>query len=240
MYVPILRRENAQPMYASTIGLIRCPNRLRRAVVFGALATSALMAIGPASAADAPSRADMGPEALVKSVSSEVLDAIRADPALRNGDFDRLQKLIDEKVMPYVDFERMTRLSVGRGWRTATPEQRDALMREFRTLLVHTYSGALSKVTDHRVKMLPLRASPTDTDVLVRSEVAPSAGDPIQLDYRLEKTSAGWKIYDMTILGVSLVENYRDQFESEISQYGIDGLIKALSDHNKQLAAGKS
>jgi phospholipid transport system substrate-binding protein len=201
------------------------------------VAAASIIAVSPALAADASSRAEMAPDALVQSVSSEVLDSIRADPALHSGDINRLQKLIDEKVAPYVDFERMTRLSVGRGWRSATPEQRQALMREFRTLLVRTYSGALSRVTDHQVKMRPFRAEPTDTDVLVRTQVAPSNGDPIQLDYRLEKTDAGWKIYDVSILGVSLVENFRNEFVSQINQNGVEGLIKALSDRNRQLAA---
>src|SRR6267154_2162520 len=152
------------------------------AALAGALAAAAILAAraAPAAESEAGSRAQMAPEALVQSVSTEVLDAIRSDPALHGGNVERLQKLIDDKVAPYVDFERMTRLSVGRGWRTATPEQRQALMREFRTLLVRTYSGALSHVTDHQIKMRPFRAQPTDTEVVVRSQVAPSAGDPIQ------------------------------------------------------------
>jgi phospholipid transport system substrate-binding protein len=215
---------------------------LRRAVVIGGWASVAMLAGRPAFAADAVSRADMPPDKLVQSVSTEVLDRIKSDPALHKGDFDKLQKLIDEKVAPYVDFERMTRLAVGRGWRDATPEQREALIREFRTLLVRTYSGAMSRVTDHQVKMRPFRAEPGDTDVIVRTQVAPSNGDAIALDYRLEKTDGGWKIYDVTILGVSLVENFRNSFASEISQGGVDRLIKVLTERNKQLAAsnGKS
>jgi phospholipid transport system substrate-binding protein len=215
---------------------------LRRAILFGALSAAAIVAVRPARSADAVSRAEMGPDALVESVSIEVLDAIKADPTLRNGNFDRLQKLIDDKIAPHVDFEKMTRLSVGPGWRQASPEQRQELIREFRTYVVRTYSGALSKVTDHKVKMRPSRAQPTDTDVMVRTLVAPSNGDPIQLDYRLQKSDAGWKIYDVTILGVSLVETFRNSFASVINQSGVDGLIKALGDRNRQLAAssGKS
>jgi phospholipid transport system substrate-binding protein len=227
-----------KPMLNSCLILKRRRSRLHHAIVSGAWCAAAIFAVHAATAADAASRAAMAPDALVQSVSSEVLDDIRADPALHNGNVERLQKLIDEKVAPYVDFERMTRLSVGRGWRTATAEQKEALMREFRTLLVRTYSGALSRVTDHQVKMRPFRAQPTDVDVVVRTQVAPSAGDPIQLDYRLEKTDAGWKIYDVNILGVSLVENFRNEFASQINQSGVDGLIKALADRNKQLAAG--
>jgi phospholipid transport system substrate-binding protein len=178
----------------------------------------------------------MAPEALVESVSKEVLGDIKADPALRTGNFDKLQKLIDDKVAPYVDFEQMTRLSVGRGWREATADQKQSLMREFRTYVVRTYSGALSKVTDHQVKMRPFKGTPADTEVLVRTQVAPTNGDPIDLDYRLEKTDAGWKIYDVTILGVSMVQTFRTSFASEVDKGGIDGLIKALADRNKQLA----
>jgi phospholipid transport system substrate-binding protein len=127
----------------------------------------------------------------------------------------------------------MTRLAVGRGWRQATPEQRQALSREFRTLLVRTYSGAMSQVQEHQVKMLPFRPTSPD-DVVVRTQVVAPKGDPIQLDYRLEKTPAGWKIYDVNVLGVWLVENYKNSFASEINQNGIDGLIKSLSERNRQ------
>jgi phospholipid transport system substrate-binding protein len=211
---------------------------LRRAIVFSAVAGAAILLGHRAAATEAVSRGDMSPDALVESVSTEVLDSIKADPALRNGDFNKLQRLIDDKVAPYVDFERMTRLSVGPGWRGATPEQRQALMREFRIYVVRTYSGALSRVTDHKVKMRPFKAQAGDADVMVRTLVAPSNGDPIQLDYRLEKTDSGWKIYDVTILGVSMVETFRNSFASEVNQNGVDGLIKALADRNKQLAAG--
>jgi phospholipid transport system substrate-binding protein len=210
---------------------------VRRAIIVAASAGVAVMMARPAAAADPASRAGMAPDALVQSVSTEVLDSIKADAALRNGDFDKLQKLIDDKIAPYVDFDRMTRLSVGHGWRSATAEQREALIREFRTYVLRTYSGALSRVTDHQVKMKPFKGLPTDTDVIVRTLIAPSAGDPIQLDYRLEKTDSGWKIYDVTILGVSMVETFRNAFATEVNQNGVDGLIKALADRNKQLAA---
>jgi phospholipid transport system substrate-binding protein len=207
-----------------------------------AMAT-ALLAAGSASAqapAAAPSATAIAPpEALVRDLSNEVLATIKADKALASGDVNRVQKLIDEKILPYVDFQKMTQLAVGRGWRQATPEQRAALTREFRTLLVRTYSGALSQVTDHQVQLRPFRAQPTDTDVLVRTSVVASRGDPIQLDYRLEKTDAGWKIYDVNILGVWLVENYKTQFASQINTGGVDGLIKTLTDRNKQLEQGK-
>jgi len=201
----------------------------------------ALLAAGAASA-QAPAAAksaSVAPDVLVRDLSNEVLATIKADKALASGDTNRVQALVDEKILPYVDFQKMTQLAVGRGWRQATPEQRAALTREFRTLLVRTYSGALSQVTDHQVQLRPFRAQPADTDVLVRTSVVASRGDPIQLDYRLEKTEAGWKIYDVNILGVWLVENYRTQFASQINAGGIDGLVKTLTDRNKQLEQGK-
>jgi phospholipid transport system substrate-binding protein len=179
------------------------------------------------------------PDAMVRDLSNEVLGAIKADKALKSGDTARVQKLVDEKILPYVDFEKMTRLAVGRGWRQATPEQRAALTREFRTLLVRTYSGALSQVTDHQVQLRPFRAQPNESDVMVRTNIVASRGDPIQLDYRLEKTSAGWKIYDVNILGVWLVENYKSQFASEINANGVEGLIKSLTERNRELDGTK-
>ena len=207
------------------------------------LAAGTVSAQAPAAAAAAPSSSAMpassaAPDVLVRDLSNEVLATIKADKALASGDVNRVQKLVDEKILPYVEFEKMTRLAVGRGWRQATPEQRAALTREFRTLLVRTYSGALSQVTDHKVELRPFRAQPADTDVVVRTNVVASRGDPIQLDYRLEKTDAGWKIYDVNILGVWLVENYKTQFASQINAGGVDGLIKTLTDRNRQLEQG--
>jgi phospholipid transport system substrate-binding protein len=184
--------------------------------------------------------ATSAPDAMVRDLSNEVLNAIKADKALKSGDTGRVQKLVDEKVLPYTDFQKMTQLSVGPGWRNATPEQRSALTREFRTLLVRTYSGALSQVSDHKVELRPFRAQPTDTDVIVRTQVVASRGDPIQLDYRLEKADGGWKIYDINILGVWLVENYKSQFSSQVNSSGIDGLIKTLTERNSQLAQKKA
>ncbi|MBA2547034.1 MAG: ABC transporter substrate-binding protein [Burkholderiaceae bacterium] len=208
--------------------------RFTRGLLFS-LATSALIATS--SHAQAPAAA---PDAMVRDLSNEVLNAIKADKALKSGDANRVQQLVDQKVLPYTDFQKMTQLSVGPGWRTATPEQRTALTREFRTLLVRTYSGALAQVSDHKVELRPFRAQPTDTDVIVRTQVVASRGDPIQLDYRLEKGDGGWKIYDINILGVWLVENYKSQFSSQVNSVGIDGLIKTLSERNAQLAGKKA
>ncbi|HTT10417.1 MAG TPA: ABC transporter substrate-binding protein [Burkholderiaceae bacterium] len=193
--------------------------------------------VAPAAAATAPDL-NAAPDELVRKLSTEVLASIKSDPALQNGDLPKLQQLVDERILPYVNFEKMTQLAVGRGWRQATPEQRQALSREFRTLLVRTYAGAMSQVRDHQVKMLPFRPGNPD-DVVVRTQIVAPRGDPIQLDYRLEKTAAGWKIYDVNVLGVWLVENYKNSFASEINQSGIDGLIKALTERNKQFEAAK-
>lgn len=218
------------------MSLLKMVKSLIKSLAIGA----ALLAAGSASAqAPAAAPSVTAPEALVRDLSNEVLATIKADKALASGDVNRVQKLIDEKILPYVDFQKMTQLAVGRGWRQATPEQRAALTREFRALLVRTYSGALSQVTDHKVELRPFRAQPADTDVLVRTSVVASRGDPIQLDYRLEKTDAGWKIYDVNILGVWMVENYKAQFASQINAGGVDGLIKTLTDRNKQLEQGK-
>ena len=209
---------------------MRFPRSLLLALTASTLFVSATQAQTPAST----------PDAMVRDLSNEVLNAIKADKALKSGDTNRVQKLVDEKVLPYTDFQKMTQLSVGPGWRNATPEQRAALTREFRTLLVRTYSGALSQVSDHKVELRPFRAQPTDTDVIVRTQVVASRGDPIQLDYRLEKTDGGWKIYDINILGVWLVENYKSQFSSQVNAGGVDGLIKTLTERNSQLAQKKA
>jgi len=187
----------------------------------------------PADADAAKSDANAAPDQLVRQLSTDVLDSIKKDKSLQSGDLAKLQQLVDEKILPYVNFDKMTQLAVGRGWRQATPEQRQALSREFRTLLVRTYAGAMSQVREHQVKMLPYRPGSPD-DVVVRTQIVAPRGDPIQLDYRLEKTGAGWKIYDVNVLGVWLVENYKNSFASEINQGGIDGLIKSLSERNKQ------
>jgi phospholipid transport system substrate-binding protein len=179
------------------------------------------------------------PDALVKRVSADVLAAIKADPAIQAGDVNRITALVDSKIMPNVNFERMTASAVGRYWRQATPEQQKQLQDEFKTLLVRTYSGALGEVKDQSVTYRPMRSKPEDTEVVVRSEVR-GKGEPIQLDYRMEKTPTGWKIYDLNVLGVWLVETYRTQFAQEIGAKGIDGLIASLVQRNKSNTAKAS
>ena len=179
--------------------------------------------------------ADEAPDAMVKRLSTEVLDTIRADKAIQAGDMNRIVALVDAKIMPNVNFQRMTASAVGPVWRQATPEQRKRLQEEFKTLLVRTYAGALSQVTDQTIAFKPMRAAPEDKEVVVRSEIK-GRGDPIQLDYRLEKTPGeglGWKIYNLNVLGVWLVETYRSQFAQEISTKGLDGLIATLAERNK-------
>jgi phospholipid transport system substrate-binding protein len=179
--------------------------------------------------------ADEAPDALVRRLSEQTLAAIKADPALRGGDINRIIALVDGRIMPNVNFQRMTAQAVGPAWRQASPEQRRRLQEEFKTLLVRTYSGALWQVSDETIVVRPLRASPSDTEVLVRTEIR-GRGDPIQLEYRLEKTpgdGAGWKIFNLNVLGVWLVETYRSQFAQEINAKGIDGLIATLSERNR-------
>jgi len=179
--------------------------------------------------------ADESPDALIKRTTSEVLDSIKSDKAIQGGDVVKIIALVDSKVMPNVNFIRMTASAVGRNWRQATPDQQKRLQDEFKTLLVFTYSGALAQVKDQTVSVKPLRASPADTEVQVRTEII-GRGDPIQLDYRMEKTPSGWKIYDLNVLGFWLVETYRTQFAQEISAKGVDGLIAALALRNKSNA----
>ncbi len=179
------------------------------------------------------------PDALVKRISSDVLASVKADPAIQAGDVNRIVALVDSKILPSVNFTRMTSSAVGRFWRQATPEQQKQLQDEFKILLVRTYSGALGEVKDQTVTFKPMRSKPEDTEVVVRSEVR-GKGEPIQLDYRMEKTSSGWKIYDINVLGVWLVETYRTQFAQEINAKGIDGLIASLVQRNKSNVAKTS
>ena len=185
----------------------------------------------------AQAQAGQAPDALVKTVSTDVLESVKADKSIQSGDLKKVIALVDQKVMPYVDFQRMTSSAVGRYWRQATPEQQKRLQDEFKLLLVRTYSGALSQVNQEQtIELKPMRSQPADTEVVVRTEIR-GKGDPIQLDYRLEKASDTWKIYDVNVMGVWLVENYRNSFAQEIGANGIDGLIAKLAERNKSAAA---
>lgn len=200
---------------------------------------AAVLATAMAGAWPLAHAADEAPDALMKRLSDEVLGIIKTDKLVQSGNVDRIMQVVDSKIMPNVNFQRMTASAVGPAWRQATPEQRQRLQEEFKLLLVRTYAGALSQVNDESVVIKPLRAQPTDTDVIVRSEIR-GRGEPIQLEYRLEKTpgqGAGWKIYNLNVLGVWLVETYRSQFAEQVNAKGIDGLIATMAERNKANAA---
>ena len=178
---------------------------------------------------------DEAPDAFVKRISADVVESIRADKTVRTGDLSSIVRLVEVKVMPNLNFQRMTASAVGPSWRNATPAQQAKLQEEFQTLLVRTYSGAIAQVNDQVIVVKPLRYAPEDTELVVRTEIK-GRGDPIQLDYRLEKTpgqGAGWKIFNLNVLGVWLVDTYRGQFAQEINVRGIDGLIATLAERNR-------
>ena len=175
------------------------------------------------------------PDALIERVGGLLMDRIKGDPSLRSGDINRIMVLVDDHLMPHVNFTRMTASAVGRFWRQATPEQRQRLQEEFKLLLIRTYSGALNQVTDQTLFMRPSRFSPNDTEVVVRSELR-GRGEPIPIDYRLERTSDGWKVFDVNVAGFWLVDTYRGQFTQEINARGIDGLIATLTERNRAAA----
>ena len=196
------------------------------------LAGAAFLSVIPARAADE------APDVLIKRLSTDVLSSIKSDKGIQSGDISHIVALVDEKIIPNVNFQRMTASAVGPQWSKATPEQQKRLQDEFKILLVRTYSGALAQVSDQTIAVKPLRAAPEDKEVIVRTEVK-GRGDPIQLDYRLEKTpgqGSGWQIYNLNVLGVWLVETYRSQFGEVINAKGIDGLISTLSERNKSNA----
>jgi len=204
-----------------------------------ALAALVLLA-GAGGWSAAPAQTVISPDALVRQISTEVIDSVKADKEIQAGSLTRIIALVDAKVMPHVNFQRMTAIAVGRAWRTATPEQQRRLLEEFNTLLVRTYSGALTQVKDQTVQLKPLRAGADDLEVVVRTEVK-GKGDPIQLDYRLEKTPGGWKIYDVNVLGVWLADtSFKSQFAPIVANAGIDGLIGNLAELNRKAAAARN
>jgi len=178
------------------------------------------------------------PDVLIKMVVTDVMTSVKADPDIQKGNIPKIVELVEKKIVPYTDMRRTTEMAMGPNWKKATTEQQNQLVIEFKNLLIRTYSGALSQLRDQTVQFKTLRAAPEDNEVVVKTVVL-GRGDPVPLDYRLEKTDKGWKVYDMNILGVWLVEAYRNQFTNQISQNGIDGLVKFLQDRNKQLASAK-
>jgi len=196
-----------------------------------------LLAAATALQVAAPARAEEAPDALVKRVAQDVLATIKADPLIQAGNEARIREVIETKLLPNFDFARMTALAMGKNWRSATPEQQKRLTDEFRGLLVRTYSGALNQYRNETVEYKPLRMNPGDTEVMVRTAVQRAAGTPVQIDYGMEKKADSWKCYDVVVAGVSLVTNYRDEFNAQITNGGIDGLIRTLADRNRGVAA---
>ena len=201
----------------------------RRTLAKLCICTGALLAIG--------ARAEEAPDAMILRMSNGVLDAVRADPAIQEGDLRKVLLLVDELVMPNVNFRRMTASALGRHWRQATAEQQQRLEAEFKMLLIRSYAGALTQVKDQTVQLKPMRTEPGGEEVVVRSEVV-GKGAPVELDYRLERTTGTWKIYDINVLGLWMVDNYRSSFAQEISASGIDGLIAKLAERNRAAAVG--
>ena len=205
-------------------------NRFLSRRSFSTLALIAAVALGMSGAARA---AEEPADAFIKRVSSDILDSIKADKTIHNGDVNKIITLVDQRVMPNVNFLRMTASAVGPTWRQATPEQQKRLQEEFKILLVRTYSGALGQVSDQTIVVKPLRAAADDKEVMVKTEVR-GKGEPIQLDYRVEKSADGaWKVYNMNVMGIWLVENYKTQFAQEINAKGVEGLIASLAERNK-------
>ncbi len=177
------------------------------------------------------------PDELIRSIATAVLDEVKADRTLQTGDIERLNSLLDRRIMPHVNFQRMTALAVGRFWRSATSDQQKVLMTEFRRLLLLTYADAVRQVSDTSIQMKPSRARPEDDEVVVRTALVRPGKEPIQLEYRLERIPGGWRIFDINVLGLWLVENYRTQFAQVIGASGIDGLIQSMKEKNTSLAS---
>ena len=210
---------------------------LTRATAALAIALLGSMTLSPAAWA-----ADDSADAFIKRLSTDLLDTVKADKTILSGDINKISVLVDQRVMPNLNFQRMTASAVGPGWRQATPEQQKRLQEEFKALLVRTYAGAVNQVSDQSVVVKPSRAAPEDKEFIVRTEVR-GKGDPIQLDYRVEKAPeapSGWRIYNLNVMGVWLVDNYRTQFAQEINAKGVDGLIASLAERNKSNSVRKA
>jgi len=189
--------------------------------------------------APAPARAQEAPDVLAKRVTDEVLAVLRTDKDIQAGSTAKVVDLVEKKVLPHFDFARMTRLAVGANWRQASPEQQKSLVNEFRTLLVHTYASTFIAYRNQTIEYRPLRMEPADTETTVRSQILQQGGKPVTVDYRMAKDGGAWKVYDVVVADLSLVQNYRGSFESEVRRGGIDGLVRALADKNRQLSGQK-
>ena len=211
-------------------GATRCGGRLIRRA--RAVMVYAVLVVQAATAQE------LTPDVLVRTVTEGVISVIKQDREIQAGNAKKTIALVEERVLPHFNFTRMTALAMGTNWRKATPDQQKALVTEFRTLLVRTYSTALSAYRNQIIEVMPLRAKPGDSDVVVRSVVRQSGADPVTIDYAMEKTHDGWKVYDVAVGGVSLVTTYRDTFASEVRAGGVDGLIQALAEKNRRLMKG--
>jgi phospholipid transport system substrate-binding protein len=179
------------------------------------------------------------PDGVMKTVTQQVLDELKSDKQIQAGSITRITELVNEKILPYTDFQRTTRLAMARNWNLASPQQQQQIVEQFKTLLIRTYAGALSQVRDQQIEYQPFRAAPDATDVVVRSVIVHSSS-PIELDYRLYKTPQGWRVYDINVLGAWLIQVYQQQFNDQISQHGVDSLLQFLTQRNQQLAKGES
>jgi|LakMenEpi03Aug12_release.lakeMendotaPanAssembly.Ray.scaffolds.fasta_scaffold210236_3 phospholipid transport system substrate-binding protein len=214
-------------------------NKVFAAIALTLITATTSFAQAQQATANAGANTNMStPDGLVKFVVEDVLNIIKSDKAIQSGDLRKINALVDQKILPYSDFQKTTRLAMGRNWPKATPAQQALITQEFKTLLIRIYGGALAQVKDQKIQYKPLRASADDTDVIVRTVVV-GKGEPIQLDYRLEKTGNAWRVYDINILGAWLVEAYRNQFNDQVSKGGIDGLIQFLQQRNNSLANAK-
>ena len=196
-----------------------------------------LLAIFFLAGAPALAQGVTAPDALAKSVTDDVLVVLRADKDIQSGNTKKVVDLVEKKVLPHFDFVRMTQLALGRNWREAAPEQHKLLVTEFRGLLVQTYAATFTAYKDQVIEYRPLRYQPSDTEAVVRSQIQQPGGRPITVDYRMHRLDSGWKVYDVVVAELSLVQNYRGSFETEVRKGGIDGLIKALADKNRQLSS---
>ncbi|MGY8527236.1 MlaC/ttg2D family ABC transporter substrate-binding protein [Paracidovorax citrulli] len=179
------------------------------------------------------------PDGLIRSLVDDVMATVKADKEMQAGSIPKITALVEQKILPNANFTRTTQIAMGRNWSKATPEQQQQIIEEFKMLLIRTYAGAVSQVRDQTVQFRPFRGAPEDTEVVVRTQVI-NKGEPIQMDYRLEKTAQGWKVYDINVLGAWLTEAYKGSFNTIASQQGIDGVIKTLQDRNRQLASAKN
>jgi phospholipid transport system substrate-binding protein len=209
---------------------------MKRLFLFIAL----LAGLAPGVSAFAQTAVDQtDPQALIKTATQQVLDEVR-EQSIAPDDIARIRSIVDRDILPYVDFKRTTQLAMGRHWRTATPEQQQSVVTQFQSLLIHLYSGAIAQLKpDQQIEYLPMRLSPGDTDAVVRT-LAQTSGKPVEIDYRLYKTPQGWRLYDLNVLGAWLIQTYREQFNEQIQQGGIDGLIQFLTARNQEITSGKS